>query len=72
MSEIRLTKARTFELDPKKKYLIILKPGAEKLTEGLIHGLQELGIHDTLVGVMASKDYKIIEISTKKAKKEKK
>lgn len=64
MSEVRLTKARTFELDPKKKYLIEIKEDA--LTEAdvadLGKKLEEMGIKDVvLVSLPKGKHLKIVE-----------
>lgn len=62
--EVRLTKARTFELDPAKKYIIQVKEGVmpQDDVEYLAAKLDELGIKNAVVVfVPKGKSLKIAE-----------
>lgn len=63
MSEVRLTKARTFELDPKKVYLIQVKREAISLEDlgKLGEGLRKLNIKNIVVSLPKRQHLKITE-----------
>jgi hypothetical protein len=64
MSEVRLTKARTFELDPAKKYLIQVKEGAlaEEDVISLGKQLEKMGIKNAVFVILPKgKNLKIVE-----------
>ena len=63
MSEVRLTKAPTFELDPNKRYIIQLKQGALQDEDILRFAkeLKRLNIKAVCVVLPEGKSLKIIE-----------
>lgn len=64
MTEVRLTKARTFELDPAKKYLITIKEGvlSKDDTAQLGKQLDKLGIKNALFVILPKgKSLKVME-----------
>lgn len=64
MQTVRLTKARTFELDPNKKYLIQVKEGALDVSQGqsLMDELKRIGIKNVVVVVLPKNQHlKIVE-----------
>lgn len=61
MQTVRLTKARTFELDPNKKYIIQVKSGVVDL-ERLQDKLRSMGMKDfVIVELPKNQHLKIVE-----------
>lgn len=64
MQTVRLTKARTFELDPNKKYLIQIKEGVFEhgTLQQLEHKLHNIGIKNfVIVELPKNQHLKIVE-----------
>lgn len=64
MSTVRLTKARTFELDPTKKYIIQVKQGAISKEDGVLlqDELKNMGIKNVVIVFLPKNQHlKIVE-----------
>lgn len=64
MTEVRLTKAKTFEFDPAKKYLIQVKEGTLEEDDVVYLGeqLEKMGIKNVLfIFVPKGKSLKVME-----------
>ena len=68
--DVRLTKARAFELDPKKAYLIFLKTSAFTPEQAmqLKTKITEIGIKNSVVVLAEKNSYKVVEASQAEAK----
>jgi len=70
---IRLTKARAFELDPNKAYLILVKSSvvSKVQAELLVEELHKMGVPNAIVAINEKNAYKIVElpVAAKKAAK---
>lgn len=71
---IRLTKAQTLEIDPKKAYLLFLKRGAvnEEQAKELGTKLHEIGMDNVVVALVDKGSHKIVEVGLVEKKEAKK